>query len=358
MTERHAADDEQVHRRLQAPLEKALDGLLDVEAGLSEVLLSSRHEAAVDALETVVDTEAGLVAILPAEADPPPRPDLAAAEQPLHDLSAAQRLALRSNPTVRAASEALARDIERGHALVRSLDHALVRAHILVRNLDRARDRDLDRAHDVVRDPERARDRAIARDSARDLAIAIERVYGFNRTLVGDLVQDLDFDLDRDLDLDYDLDRDLADACDLALALARDLEPGLDRDFDSARALARGFCIYLDRTLGREGDLVAAVIGARTNWLGRAIGQALGRPAPAWGHNAAAVLNDFTADDLTGVDLTGVDLGGIRWSESGTRWPSTVNVDAVKARSDETRPGSGTWVVRSGSTSAHEFVGL
>ncbi|GAA3089826.1 hypothetical protein [Nonomuraea salmonea] len=41
-----------------------LHGLLDIEAGLREVLLHSRHAAQLDGLAEVLDVEAGLGAIL------------------------------------------------------------------------------------------------------------------------------------------------------------------------------------------------------------------------------------------------------------------------------------------------------
>lgn len=69
-----------------------------------------------------------------------------------------------------------------------------------------------------------------------------------------------------------------------------------------------------------------------------------------------AFLDDFTTSDLRAADLSGLDLGGVRWSESGTRWPATVDVDDLKARSEQ--EGGGIRVVRSGTTTMRDLAEL
>ncbi|MGW8882102.1 hypothetical protein ACWGPC_56605, partial [Streptomyces mirabilis] len=106
MTDHHAAD---AHQQADRHLQQALDELLDVEAGLSEVLLHSRHDKAVDDLDVVLDTEAGLAAILPAAETEPVLPaGSVGAEEFLHGLSPEALLALRRHPAVRTTSDALA----------------------------------------------------------------------------------------------------------------------------------------------------------------------------------------------------------------------------------------------------------
>ncbi|GAA3081746.1 hypothetical protein [Streptosporangium carneum] len=120
--------DEPVDRWLdehQRALEDDLDTVLDVEAGLREVLLQSQHDALVGDLGTVLDVEAGLAAILPV-AQPEPRTEEQehpAAKQFNWPVSPEDRLALRLNPDVTATFRELnrARALDRNRALDRDL---------------------------------------------------------------------------------------------------------------------------------------------------------------------------------------------------------------------------------------------
>ncbi|MEU9671833.1 pentapeptide repeat-containing protein [Streptomyces bobili] len=67
------------------------------------------------------------------------------------------------------------------------------------------------------------------------------------------------------------------------------------------------------------------------------------------------VLADFTDTDLRSADLTDIDLSGVRWSRR-TQWPPAMDIDDLRARSDETPPGSGTWIVRSGTATIRDHV--
>ncbi|MFE2644627.1 hypothetical protein ACFXDO_18980 [Streptomyces nigra] len=337
----HDYDDQAVSNRLgqhQHTLGDSLDSVLDIEAGLREILIHSRHDNAVDALGTVLNSEAGLADILP----PTPQPwasdtsgthGFPHAGDALLALRPAGRMALRGHREVKAAQLRLSRDLDfncdpdraRAYYRARARDLALELARALVRDLNRALDlapaldlalaRDLDRA--------RAFARALARALASDLA----------RVLV--LARDLDRALDRALDLALDLDGDLGG--------------------DLTRARTRGH----DLTLALGGDLDRdAFIEIRTNELCRAIGLALHREPPVL-HTGSVLtlLNDFTHDDLRDADLRGIDFGGVRWSQR-TQWPSIVDIEGLKARSDETPPGSGIWIVRSGTTTVHDFADL
>lgn len=62
----------------------------------------------------------------------------------------------------------------------------------------------------------------------------------------------------------------------------------------------------------------------------------------------AGLLDDFTQADLRHADLTHIVLTGIRWSLGGTQWPPVVNREELLARSTETSPGSGIYVVTRG----------
>lgn len=58
------------------------------------------------------------------------------------------------------------------------------------------------------------------------------------------------------------------------------------------------------------------------------------------------ITDDFTTADLRDADLAPLDLTGVHWSPHGTRWPPTVDVRQLLARSEENPPGSGLYVIR------------
>ncbi|MGW2785920.1 hypothetical protein ACWC3X_32500 [Streptomyces populi] len=60
--------------------------------------------------------------------------------------------------------------------------------------------------------------------------------------------------------------------------------------------------------------------------------------------------------DLSDVDLTGIDLSGVRWSEHTTQWPSVIDIEDLKARSDQAPPYNGIWIVRSGTATVRDLA--
>ncbi|MEU6071434.1 hypothetical protein ABZ864_45110 [Streptomyces sp. NPDC047082] len=331
----------------QHALTHALDDLLDIEAGLREILLHSHHDTATDNLDTVLDTEAGLAAILPTTPQTPPagphdtphhHTDTTAAEEILRTLSPADRMTLRNHPDVEKASQALAsaRDLDRDLARVRA------------RDLARALARDLARA--LAGDLDLALARALHRD--RDLARDLDRARDLHRTLA------LDLDLDRDLDRARDLYRALHRALTRARVLAGDRDLALDLDRALARTLDldRALDLALYRTLDRDHAHVI-IVEVLTAEVGRAIGLALRREPPALDKDSLhTLLDDFTTADLSNADLTGADLGGVHWSEHTTQWPLDIDVEDLKTHSDETPPGSGTWIVRFGTATVRDLA--
>ncbi|MFF8919601.1 hypothetical protein ACF08M_41560 [Streptomyces sp. NPDC015032] len=340
----HDYDGQAVSNRLgrhQHTLDDSLDSVLDIEAGLREILIHSRHDTAVNALGTVLNTEAGLAGILPPSPQPHASSDTSGTHRHpragdfLPALSPADRMALRKHPDVKAAQRALARTLDRARDLPLDLarDLALALACDLDRTLDRDRDLDLDlaRARARARDLPRALDLARARELDLDHARTLDHARARARDL--DHARDLALDLARDLDRDLDHARDLARTLAHDLDLARDLDLDLDRDLD-------------------------AFIEIRTNEVCRAIGSVLHQEPPVL--DAASVptlLDDFTDDDLRDTDLRGIDFSGVHWSQR-TQWPPVVDIEALKARSDETPPGSGIWIVRSGTTTVRGYADL
>ncbi|MCX5278301.1 hypothetical protein [Streptomyces virginiae] len=388
MSDRHTHDDDQAVNnwldRHQHTLDNSLDGVLDIEAGLREVLIHSRHDSAVDALSTVLDIEAGLADILPTS--PQPRSPIThrhpRAGDSLPAPSPADRMALRDHPDVKTAKRALDRALSLNtdprNTLVRDLaldlaggiDRGLARcvARALSRALDDAIARDRDDAIARGRDPDR--DLAHALRLARDLAHTVRRA----RTISGDIVKFF-----RDRVSVRARARDLADALDFARALdaliARALDDAIaqNRDEAIARALddaiARGRLLDRDladalarvrdlaRALGRHVDR-AAFIKIRTNEVCRAIGLALHREFRVLdAEEVLTLLDNFTHDDLRATDLRGSDLRGVHWSQH-TQWPPVVDVEALKTRSKETPPGSGIWIIQSGTTTVRDLADL
>uniref|UniRef100_UPI003F497322 hypothetical protein n=1 Tax=Streptomyces chartreusis TaxID=1969 RepID=UPI003F497322 len=332
----HQAVEHWLHHH-QRTLTDALDDVIDAEAGLREVLLQSRHDTATDGLNTVLDVEAGLDAILPTplQSAPISQPathettqDDTATEELLQSLSPSARMVLRNHPAIAAASRDLARELARARD-----GDPFARARDLIRDLERHIVHDLEWSLPAA-DRAFARGGDLHRDVARagDLARELERLHGRDpdRARVRALIEDLE----RHLEV-------------LALAWARDRNrAALDRTVDRVRDLAR----VTDLVYVRAEDIAEDIIDIRTNQVRRAIGKVLRREPPALDRNLVrAFLNDFTAADLRTADLADVGLVGVRWSEQGTQWPPSVDVENLKSRSQETPPGSGIWVVRSGT---------
>lgn len=311
--------------RHQRELADGLDGVLDVEAGLREVLIQSRHDAAVDALGDALDVEGGLAAIVPPTAQPVTGPECAVETgSPSWQVDPVTRLALRADPRVAAAYEAL--------------NHTYFRTHKL--------DADLARVRELL--------------SGRVPATRYELVSALQYVL--DLTLFFGHDLGRDLDSGDTHSREFGKRLARALELTNDLVAALDRAIDYVKrptgqdrdmALAQ----ELSGALGRGSALGPVLVELRAVGLRQAIGAALNtEPPPLDSVAVRAFLDDFTTSDLRTAELGGVDLDGVRWSESGTRWPATVDVDDLKSRSEG--KGGGIWVVRSGTATVHDLAEL
>jgi hypothetical protein len=292
-----------------------LDGLsthLDADAGLREVMLHAHHAGLTGALGYLLDTQAGLAAILaPQSAEPSPdtrrQSELAAA---ITAADPAVRIALRQSPVTVAV---ILSDLHvRAQVIAGATDRAFASVLDLVR----------DRALDLVRDLDRAIHLGLAREFARTLGLDLVRDDAL------DLVRYLDVAIHLGLDLTHARDlyrarfvRDLAAARKAvharALDLAHDLDVAHARAIDHAHETARG----------REAALI--------------VGGALGLQQVE-GLAAALLdgaLDDFTSADLARADLTGHDLTGIRWSDWGTIWPPGTDTSELRARSQEIAPG-------------------
>lgn len=304
-------------------LRSGLSLQLDVDSGLREARNQARHAELVHGLGRTLDPEAGLAAILRPRSRqmpglPAPTQDHLAEHSPVtrsvRAVCPATRLSVRANPntTPTILGILLVRVLDLAVAL--SLDH--YHSHARARDLAHALALDLARVRDRAGDPGVAG----AHFRALELANAID--------------VDINFDLDH-------LARDIAG--DQALMLAHSLASGVDAvladDLDQVRTRDRDRLRDLLRARTRGRDL------AHTHT--RAIAAMLGLATAAGLSDAllSGVLDDFTDDDLSEIELTETDLVGILWSADGTHWPRGTDMEELRARSQETSPDSGVYVV-------------
>ncbi|MDX2835443.1 hypothetical protein [Streptomyces scabiei] len=360
--------DRELMRHYEAFTAK-IEAALDVEAGLRDILFQSRHEAFMAKVETALGVEAGLRDILmPPTTQAPPSIPAAIAPPVVNaapggsrwQASPAQRLKLRSNPRVAAASRVLravgnwASASPRARDLDFDLAHDLARARDLARALAQARGLDFDLTRDLARARDLARDLARARGLARDIDVAhahdlahaldLARARALALALARDLA--LAHALARDIDVAHA--HDLAHARDLALArdLARDLalDLALDRALDLAHALAHAH----DRTLDRTRYRCLQIINNEYT-------QAVGALVAVDEESLASLMDDFTTDDLSNADVREDDikLTGVRWSDA-TTWPASTDIYRLKRRSD--RQEDGSWIIREGTGNVRKNI--
>jgi hypothetical protein len=292
---------------------------IDPDAGLQEATaLHAGHTSILSSIESHLDSQAGLAAILPSPAvAPQATTDTATA---IMAADPAARLALRRHPVI----------------LAVILSHLTVRAVMIASETPGARDQDI--VPDLVRVRDIARDLDIDHDVVRrfDLGYTIDNIARDLDT-GGNIAHVLAIDLARDvfLTLTLDLNLDLARTHDSGLALAHDLNLALAHEIRDALVLDRvpDRALELARDIAHQTALTAGSALGITQVEGLAAGLLDG------------ALDDFTQADLAHVDLSGRDLTGVRWSDWGTTWPPGIDIDALRARSRELAPGTGVYVV-------------
>lgn len=361
----------------QEALSEKLDAFLDVEAGLREVLLQSRYDAGVEGMDAVVDVEAGLRDILPSARQAPMADAETIAQDEDEDgdedeesgaetasgLSAGDRMRLRGDPEVRSSVRALQLSlaINRGlHAPLVSFDWrrrvetmlTCVEDSFLLLELAagaHAKPQDfaqriLGRLHEVS---ERLRGLHPLAQQSTNFAGAsyteglLSRVLGQSMRAARILLvpssaatkqqyfSTINF---RTIEADLRATRHLL--------ISGALPPWIQRVPRGRNRAAL--------EVSAE-DLTASCTGAARRAI-RAVDQRLaGMPLHTEDH-LRTLLDDFTRADLRGVDLSGVDLEGVRWSEHGTLWPSTVDVEELKSRSQRESGSTSVYIVRTGLT--------
>ncbi|MFC9329551.1 hypothetical protein [Kitasatospora sp. NPDC057015] len=312
---------------------EGLDGHLDVEAGLREVTLCSRHKELGEGLDVVLDVEAGLVSILSRTVD---RTEFEKAAAPLYEVGLMhqrfeligheQRLVLREHPLVSSAILAdllirtvvLAQDLTYGLGFGRYRGMSLKRAVFAAQGIARGIAHELDGRAALAWD---------LRDMAHQIVALLEPHYPA-----------------------------INQAARVGQVLVREMAATIDQRVRSADhpAIAEFLrACHVFMLAVRGGDLTRA--GLEVEYLTRALAAqvgellGLGEPEALDLEFLSETLDDFTTADLSAADLTHVDLAGVRWSELRTRWPTEISVEQLREDSRETLPGSGIYVIRPGT---------
>ncbi|GAA4931876.1 hypothetical protein HD597_012871 [Nonomuraea thailandensis] len=324
-----------------------LDRILDVEAGLREVMLNAQHATFARALDHVLDVEAGLREILPTSsaAQRPPRLDHAATDI-LQLVSAHSRLLLRKHPNVVAKWRQLRRTKGLVYSLERELGGAVTSTNHLFSLVNSAEEAEWDRVASWLFSLKESLEKIIIRfqdlieelgdAAATESASVIDMLKGLLQT-----VRALYDDSQKAWHAHQESHVDHIHAQQLLKQRHR-ITAGLET--------ARGCAIRQS----------LAAIDARVQAINEAIRTVLGRfDLPAF--TATSVedfLDDFTTSDLRDLDLADVDLAGVRWSLPGTLWPSLIDIEDMKARSFELEEEPGTYVVHRGRATVRDFVEL
>ncbi|MET9378806.1 hypothetical protein ABZX98_32500 [Streptomyces sp. NPDC002992] len=342
-------------RRHQDALNADLSRLLDVEAGLGEVLLESRHRQQKEALASLLDAEAGLAGILPAEptvarARTTPDNGDGLAELTFGVVSPVERMSFRRIPRVRRAMAyadralQLQRVMEDYIATIRRESAVLcgVLGDVLSLAFSMAPS-DWDQFRSDL-------------DEASLTVLRLEELTAGPQRQDGNQAK-------------------LAELVSSAAQLARSLlTVGHSKEALTAEATALEGEIRRARneithhgTIPLRQDLEEILRAAR-NHIAHVVSESYtlallaielrrGQPMRRFGvSRVRALLEDFTAADLQRADLTGIDLTGVCWSLTSTLWPEAVDVDDLRQRSEETPRGSGIYVVRSGTATVRDFA--
>ncbi|MCX4639541.1 hypothetical protein OG775_31255 [Streptomyces platensis] len=344
----------------QSKLLDSLDSVIDVGAGLQEILLQSGHDAMVAGLDSVIDVEAGLAAVLP----PVPGPDKLEASTPARDLrepgsveqllgsvSPDLRIAMRGHPDVLQGYKIL----ERLREIESQVGYTVDFAHRLADLLAYPNATDCDAMLGLS---------LKFTNHLQRLLEQYSHIADFTCSNRGDeMLNSIHNTLIFAAEVTNSVDQFIARAREreaarrnkrIRAARARMHDSAFDEAVESARRLAnelRRAVLYMN------GDVqhVASQCVQRVRWtLARELGRS-SFPAITL-EELREFLDNFTTADLRSATLEGVNLGGVRWSALHTRWPDAVDVEDLKARSDEAPPGSGVYVIRSGTVTIRDLV--
>lgn len=342
-----------------------LTALLDIAAGVDDVLRQLDRAQALDAVRDVLDLKsgaaaaldaAGLAAILPdlpslldsAEPKLPPSGDV----EQLFLLPAPIRLSLRTTPAFRRLREVVEVLGDLTGAIVRPgfHRHALDLAHDVVRRVHTNPAEEPAPIPDIAFLVNLARELANSHRRALDIVLALDQAQRHPHARTDELARarTVARRLARDIDNLSKIDRvhldQLAHVRDLASTLERALRLGNDEynpdTGHDARALVAEIEAILHPALHQVlpvAEQIAAVHAAAIN-LNLNVQNADSAEWNARAQTLASVANNFIDSDLRTAKLDRVaDLTGVYWSTS-TWWPAEWE-DYIRAASSEVDPG-------------------
>lgn len=303
-----------------AGLDTFLDDVIDVEAGLAAILTQARHDEATEALDDVTDVEAGLATILtPGTRSPIP---------PVAETLEVQFETRTGRITY-----------------TRRLDHG----RYDVRRLRLRRD---------LAPLRRLFDRTVLINTITHTIPDYREVMIFDAELLRNEIESLATDVERVIE------RECVPAGHIQTLMAASVNianwmrvlrnggpklPGIEQELRQMSEQLVSQCL-------RAVDAAVAHECRSRDWdyllvqgemLRCGAGERLRSPERVdW------LFNDFTDGDLTAVTVHIEDLDGLRWSTVGTEWPTTLDTADLAARSRETAPGSGVYVVLPGPAHA------
>ncbi|MFF4902851.1 hypothetical protein [Streptomyces sp. NPDC001068] len=342
----------------------ALDSVIDVEAGLREILLQSDHDEMAKSLESVVDVEAGLRAILPSPTNEepliPPAPALlparASMKEILRMIPSQSRMLLRNEPRFLVALDAI--------DLIIAADACLHDLGIMAASL-------FDALYGTRMNLEKAVECSVAFVYTADKILRTIReaeelgVWPDNVNAEGNFSQVVVYS------------KNLAAAIDRASEAHRAyqarnrrerLQSGNRRARQNERELFQELTFAqkeVERVAHNLDSIVPVGLATRLyhgalEYMRRYLQTYLYvQGFPTLNHQELRdFVNDFTSSDLRGTLLIGTDLTDVRWTISGTLWPQEIDVEDLKTRSYEAPEGSGIYVVRSGTATIRELAEL
>jgi hypothetical protein len=349
--------------------EAQLDELLDVEAGLREILLQSDHDERVEGLHGVVDEEAGLSAIL----EPTPTPadgiplfkdqaiDGETAQPNLQLLTATERMRLRSVPAVAEAADylelletvvdVLSRPVSRitsgngGYQTLELVSSVVSKIADLLHSHNRY-DLYLQQAEACL---------ANFPKTGETFAVEVNRPQ-FNQAALRALISALRL-AERAFVWSQQGDQSTRDEWRLNVEAETVLNGvrnvrnllihGADGPARFRTSNHRSFAVHeADRVLKACGESLRFTIEGLVGRRVRLFDAALLR----------FMLDDFTTTDLSEADFHDVDMTGMRWTEHGTRWPTAITVADLKQVSVEEPEGSGVYVITFGTSSVFPIL--
>lgn len=343
-----------------------LDELLDIEAGLREILLQSGHDERVDALEPILDEEAGLADILePADnplRTPPSRADHKALESyffctddALHAMTPTERMRLRSTPSVSERVEyvELLREVYYGLSLAQAGTARQMGAQVLVQ-LPPVITKSMSflERHGIDNEALSQADACLANIKmfqAATPSVTASPVFG--RAAIGAMRCALDL---TETAIEYTASNTRQQLIESRLFFAAvHLLDGVRRarnllvHHDGASMPTADLEAQLGSVITQAQELLATCVATVHTEIEKHLGRTI---QPLAESSLRLMLDDFTTADLSDADFKDVDMTGMRWSEHGTQWPATVSTETLKAVSEEEPNSSGIYVIRFGAS--------